>query len=97
MGRSTFPWQKQMNKSRKIMRNKRWKPLDLKMRMKQQVTKVKTYKKNSMAQQSMFQRKINMRTCKKPFTHMLQKKMTNKKFTDTHRMPNLPSLPGDRR
>ena len=86
-----------MNKSRKIMRNKRWKPLDLMMRMKQQVTKVKNYKKNSMAQQSMFQRKINMRTCKKPFTHMLQKKMTNKKFTDTHRMPNLPSLPGDRR
>ena len=86
-----------MNKSRKIMRNKRWKPLDLMMRMKQQVTKVKNYKKNSMAQQSMFQRKINMRTCKKPFTHMLQKKMTNKKFTDTHRVPNLPSLPGDRR
>ena len=54
-------------------------------------------KKNSMAQQSMFQKKINMRTCKKPFTHMLQKKMTNKKFTDTHRVPNLPSLPGDRR
>ena len=86
-----------MNKSRKIMRNKRWKPLDLMMRMKQQVTKVKNYKKNSMAQQSMFQRKIDIRNCKKPFTHMLQKKMTNKKFTDTHRVPNLPSLPGDRR
>ena len=79
------------------MRNKRGKPLDLMMRMKQQVKKMKNYKKNSMAQQSMFQRKINMRTCKKPFTHMLQKKMTNKKFTDTHRIPNLPSLPGDRR
>ena len=86
-----------MNKSRKIMSNKRWKNLNLMIRMKQQVTKVKSYKKNSMAQQSMFQRKINMRTCKKPFTHMLQKKMTNKKFTDTHRVPNLPSLPGDRR
>ena len=35
-----------------------------------------------MAQQSMFQKEINLRTCKKPFTHVLQKKMMNKKFTD---------------
>ena len=52
------------------------------MRMKQQVTTVKNCKKSSMAQQSMFQKEINMRTCKKPFTHVLQKKMMNKKFTD---------------
>ena len=58
---------------------------------------MKNYKKNSMAQQCMFQRRIDMRTCKKLFNHMLQKKMTDKKFTDTHRVANLPSLPGDRR
>ena len=43
------------------------------------------------------QMRINMKTCKKLFNHMLQKKMTDKKFADTHRVPNLPSLPGDRR
>ena len=40
--------------------------------------------------------RIDMRTCKELFNHMFKKKMTDKKFADTHRMSNLPTFPGAR-
>ena len=95
-----------MNKSKKVMKNRRKDHLDLMIRTQQQVTKVKNYKKDSMAQQCTFQMKTSdnplflllpKRNCKELFNHMVKKKMTDKKFTDTHRVSNLPTLPGARR
>ena len=73
---------------------------------KQQVTKVKNYKKDSMAKQCTFQMKtsdtplfllLTKRNCKELFNHVFKKKMTDKKFADTHRVSNLHTFPGARR
>ena len=69
--------------------------------MKQQITKVKNYKKDSMAQQSMFQMETSYTTlflllpkknCKELFNHMFEKKMTDKQFVDTQRVSRIPTF-----
>ena len=59
-----------MNKSKKNMKNRRKDHLDLMIGTQQQVTKVKNYKKDSLAQQCLFQ----METSDTPLFFLLPQK-----------------------
>ena len=41
--------------------------------------------------------RIDMRTCKELFNHMFKKKMTDKKFADTHKVSIIPTFPAARK
>ena len=69
---------------------------------KQQITKVKNYKKDSMAQQCMFQMKTSdttlflllpKRNCKELFNHMFEKKRTDQQFVDTQKVSRISTSP----